>query len=718
VAFPNGPLPLGIARAGPLVSNRRTNTPKRPARIMQRSHKPEPQYEGGPQLALVTLTPENKQHLFQNAIEASKKSMEKTQALLARLEQFDPSIARDFGFKNVAVSQAPFRLLRSIPMRTKAMNGLKKIFGRSKADKGRSNIITSSSTSDTKFTSFIALSYCWHNQDWRPAPGCKRLEGWPISWTMLNALLDMRLSQDEGIWIDACCIDQSNDEEKMQAIGAMDVIYKSARLVIVILEDVYLPTADADIIQNMLDKWHGQKWYEIEITKESVPNMSRAVPRLLSSRWFTRAWCSHEFQLGAASVFLIPTEGGLGGYYQLDITIISHLHGMYPRSHLYPEVFNHFPFYGFETLIRATWYRNTKWSRRSPMAQFNGIIDLNSSFETDKIGIGMNVAGLQLYFTGPKKSVHECRWILAMLALSAGDLSALCGTGSAIQTSAETNVPSWLRWNNRFEDFVACLSDFAIPETSHILSISPECINLDLLVLEHYSIRTPSTNSVLIATTFLDRLSKDILDQLQVPAGRRQVEILACSLDCGLAWLVKSMTFSQDIAKQMEWYIESFKFDFWPLVASLLIDAYPSEEITISNFTNEQKRLVSQCLYFNLRVLKNPGSGSDYGSGIFGTPSDNLEEHCMWLDWGTACGKALTFIAAGRAFVPEYRLAVPAALGGPPCSTMDRLWLLKPRGSNANSEWNIVEKIRLVTVMPLEEDGENVVLRTGQTIRG
>jgi Heterokaryon incompatibility protein (HET) len=664
---------------------------------MSTPDEPEPEQYNLPELELVNVTPQNKQRLFQNAIETSEKSIEKRQALLARLEQFDPAIAQKFGLKNVAVSEAPFRLLRDIPNRRKAINGLKKIFGRFETKKGRARFTsTNSSRSYATFDSFIALSYCWHNSGWTPAPGCGRLDGCPISSMMLDALLGQRISLDEGIWIDACCIDQSNAQEKVQAIGSMDVIYKSARLVVVILEDVYMTSAEAEMLQKLLDKWRGKK---------NVPTMSRGFPQLLSSRWFTRAWCSHEVQLGAKSLFLVPTEAD---FFELDIWAFVNLQLMYPY------VYNHISHLSFETLFRSSVYKNTRWSRRSPMAQFNGIMDLNSCFETDKIGIGVNVAGLQLYYTGPDMSIDQCRWLFVILALSAGDLTSLCGTGPGIQISAETNVSSWLRWNDRLEDFIACLSDFTLPEPSHILSIHPEYIHLDLLVLEHYSLRTPSTKSVLIATTFLDRLSEDILDQLHLSAGSPQSEILACSLDCGLAWLMKSMTYSQDIANQMQWYIEGLNFDFWPLVARLLIDAYPSEESTISTLTSEQKRSVSQFIYFTLCTLTPPMSKSQYGSGMFGSQG----EDCMWLDWGTPCGKALTFIGVGRAVVLGCHFAVPAALGGPSCTTMDRLWLLKPRGSTAEGEWSIVEKIRLVTVMPLEEDGGNVVLRTAQTIRG
>ena len=48
------------------------------------------------------------------------------------------------------------------------------------------------------------------------------------------------------------------------------------------------------------------------------------------------------------------------------------------------------------------------------------------------------------------------------------------------------------------------------------------------------------------------------------------------------------------------------------------------------------------------------------------------------------------------------------ALKGVLCTTTERLWLLKPRNEDedVDGDWLIVEKIKLVTVQPLEEDGE------------
>lgn len=89
---------------------------------------------------------------------------------------------------------------------------------------------------------YIALSYCWHCPGHRLASGYEETSDggreWPISVRLLRCVLDKRLSENEGLWIDALCIDQKG-EEKKAAVGSMDVIYSQARLVVVVSKTSY-----------------------------------------------------------------------------------------------------------------------------------------------------------------------------------------------------------------------------------------------------------------------------------------------------------------------------------------------------------------------------------------------------------------------------------------------------------------------------------------------
>ena len=102
-----------------------------------------------------------------------------------RMNDAAPDIANKFGSKKDVSLEAPFKLIKN----------------------GQS----------TRPATYIALSYCWHNTTWRLS---QHIEGtrtkamnfsWPISEYLTKALLLERTSSDEGIWVDQCCIDQTNE---------------------------------------------------------------------------------------------------------------------------------------------------------------------------------------------------------------------------------------------------------------------------------------------------------------------------------------------------------------------------------------------------------------------------------------------------------------------------------------------------------------------------
>jgi Heterokaryon incompatibility protein (HET) len=93
---------------------------------------------------------------------------------------------------------------------------------------------------------YIALSYCWRAaregslHDGNDTSTISQGSSLPISHFMFNAVLAKRASPSEGIWIDQLCVNQDDEEEKMTTIGLMDVIYKNARLVVILPEDVIM----------------------------------------------------------------------------------------------------------------------------------------------------------------------------------------------------------------------------------------------------------------------------------------------------------------------------------------------------------------------------------------------------------------------------------------------------------------------------------------------
>jgi Heterokaryon incompatibility protein (HET) len=675
------------------------------------------------QLELVTVTPENKQRLLQKAIDAAEESMESTRGLMARLEQFDPSTAQHFGFKDLTLSKFPFRLLRCSKKATnwlKATNWMKGIVGRSESEMDRSDLTTRSiSPSDQSFDSFICLSYCWHSEDWKPVTKGRLDGGWPINRYMLRAFLDQRLSYDEGVWIDAVCIDQNNPAEKMHAIGSMDLLYKSARQTVVVLEDVLLPDAIIDMVERVCRLEN--KEAVPESCRDSAATLRDCLSRITSSRWFNRAWCWHELEMAAhTTAFLIRTESKVMRLFLPDFTHLCQFVMSVPSMNTIALMETYATI--MKLIQKRVYNRGIDFKHyfiASPLAQFHSIITLKSLYESDKISIAVNLAGLQLCYKGPETTHDQCRWILAMLALFAGDLAILCGNGPAVLMSAGVQSTSWLRWSHEVTDFTFSFSGPAFPERAGIISLQHERIILDLLVLKDYTTLVPSTKYISIATSFMERHRENLATVSQRRGREKEmIYVLGCSLECGLPWLLESMTFSKDIAKGMDEYMSAGGMDFEAAVVNdLLIQAYPEHESTISSLTNEQKRSVSQHIVFLMwfRGSKPIHSDSARVGWARAGPLEDDPPTCYCVDWGGGLGKALMF--AKYAIAPGYCLAVPVILSDSRWSALDRLWVLETLESPTGSHWTVRGRTRLVTSRPLEEEG-GFVLRAAQTVQG
>jgi hypothetical protein len=56
----------------------------------------------------------------------------------------------------------------------------------------------------------------------------------------MEAVLAIRQIPKEGVWIDKLCINQDDTADRRRHIGVIDAIYRSARRVVILLEDVQL----------------------------------------------------------------------------------------------------------------------------------------------------------------------------------------------------------------------------------------------------------------------------------------------------------------------------------------------------------------------------------------------------------------------------------------------------------------------------------------------
>jgi hypothetical protein len=136
-------------------------------------------------------------------------------------------------------------------------------------------------------------------------------------------VLDLRSYKEEGLWIDQLCIDQGSPSEKMRAIHNMDAVFRSARLITIVLEDADLTLDEEQILEILSEKSAGTSELRF-LSSESVMRNFSLLPivlleqveglaeKIFKCRWLSRAWCYHEFLLSRENIILLPGITGPG----------------------------------------------------------------------------------------------------------------------------------------------------------------------------------------------------------------------------------------------------------------------------------------------------------------------------------------------------------------------------------------------------------------------
>jgi hypothetical protein len=138
---------------------------------------------------------------------------------------------------------------------------------------------------------YDALSYVWGDSS-KPQSISLREDklqhNLPVTKKLHEALLHLRYRSIERImWIDAVCIDQENEQEKMQQIQLMGKIYAQANRVVVWLGEA---TDNSDQALEDIRLAGGE-----ESTNSSNNEMIQpAIFALLDRPWFRRIWVSEQ----------------------------------------------------------------------------------------------------------------------------------------------------------------------------------------------------------------------------------------------------------------------------------------------------------------------------------------------------------------------------------------------------------------------------------------
>ena len=486
-----------------------------------------------PPYHIYTTSPHNKAYLLGQDSTDDANCTAGEHKLLEAAIKIDPCSADCYGLKVTAITDLPFRLLR-----LDAEHGLEP-------------------------QSFLALSYCCPDESWTRAPVCREasIPAFPLSSHMRVALFK-EFGHQEGVWIDQLCIAQRDPKEKMVAIGAMDVVYRSTRSIIVAIEDVQLSWEAAMAIK----EFDSIGWSATETCPSTIAD---AFTTILTSRWFTRAWCDHEFLVSKRCVFLIGVDDGSSDRFttiRIEGTLLSAISRAATRYIVskvrttdgQAQLDSLFAGFDWWHMTRTCWkidantiaeVLNTSRAGHggSYMHVFSRVFSLNSRYVSDKAAIVLNTMLTGLMLTGklPESIESSYRRIL-VLALASGDPTALCTSGKGV------HGPSWLRLPVVGDD----LRPDGMLEIAPIaltVSVSDTTLELEFGILGHLNeFEYPSLLPIEQAKevirnrksfrgqhwdwmTQLDQNENS--DILYAPMERFYVQALACALSMGVEWI-------------------------------------------------------------------------------------------------------------------------------------------------------------------------------------
>ncbi|KAI0412572.1 hypothetical protein F5X98DRAFT_318654 [Xylaria grammica] len=459
----------------------------------------------GDNLYRVAVSRQNRINFFSEAVQRLSDNNDEAELILRNLQAWSPELASFVGLRTPElIYKVPFRLI-------------------CESDTGGVPF-----DEEVVLRQYLAVSYCWRPEEgsddtWLGAR-IPVYKPWPISRPFVDAILAQRGVhttdpdlQDvnfrrEGIWIDQMCILQNDPEEKAQSIAMMDIIYKCCRKLLIILEDVILDPDEIRVFERyepyLQRTSHDQEaWMPLP---EEEPHISRIVNKIETSRWWTRSWCWHEFEINepwsdlranpyahGAVMIVANSEGGtfslkFGAFFSIRASVDLYADDNTPdrsrRVYRWILMANNMSPY-FDPARRGEGAR-----RSSIMARFNASSMCQCRHLEDLVSITLNVSGLALFFSAQSALKTETEkagaagpgdvlFFVSALCLAAGEttpLTTMCG--EMLQLSKRNATLSWL--SNDVAQPDPAVKRFTIGGIKYIHGLSPYHIKLDLVFFE------------------------------------------------------------------------------------------------------------------------------------------------------------------------------------------------------------------------------------------
>ncbi|KAK5118892.1 hypothetical protein LTR62_000103 [Meristemomyces frigidus] len=361
--------------------------------------------------------------------------------LLERLQLLDPNVSTKFEVKKNILESFRFRL-----------------------------IYHKAASQATNDQGFVALSYRRRRHVERGSDHFTL----PLDDEMYQAVLEE--TSDYPLWLDQISIDGNSRSETTVSMSAMDMVYRSARLVVVALDDVVLEAHEGSVLENHMEEYtqmahvsaHKRFRGKQPPYLDTREDFYSVLLKILRSSWFRRAWCRHEMRLARDHVFLIPCKspGSWSGkkVVRFTTTCLTHLLALMIEvpfeadvENLKPALFAffrdrskleaherhlHLKHGNFTTVIAEVFGMEAGGDPKIPARQ------RAADALKDKVSIILNTMECGLTLTKEMRDprMHltksEAHYMLLTLALAARDPGALCSVGPPMRLAPlETNSP-------------------------------------------------------------------------------------------------------------------------------------------------------------------------------------------------------------------------------------------------------------------------------------
>ncbi|KAJ4286359.1 hypothetical protein N0V88_008065 [Collariella sp. IMI 366227] len=274
------------------------------------------------------------------------------------------------------------------------------------------------------------------------------------------------------------CISQNDLADKIAHIASMDLIYRSARRIAILLEDIQLD-------KNEEEAGLAYAGFYADLCRE-IKNAGLEGAE--------KAWCAHESRMTRHQKVNNPLFlcfGSGGRVISFEFRFIHYL-GLYLSSKE-PQDFS----LGLDAkakindpnpvTLRQRWWRIQRLmpdvgQTDSALQHLVSILAFGCFLKRDLISIALNTGGIPLSFDGEDiQCVEEAIWRFALLVLASGDLVPFVASGSKLWIAhGERRSISWLPK----PDQGVMDDELPNPLPKSITAVTREYIELDLLVFE------------------------------------------------------------------------------------------------------------------------------------------------------------------------------------------------------------------------------------------